>query len=95
MSRLANLLFISALAIGSITSLPRVCAEGSDHVTKVESTCGDHYNALLTQAKAALTHGNRAAALNSLVAAKAQLRICQEREEHNSVAAVAVAMDCR
>jgi hypothetical protein len=98
MPKFTNFLFLSALAIGSITSLPRVCAEGWDRVlppfTEAESTCGDQYNALLTQAKAALTRGDQVGALNSLIVAKAQLRLCQEREERNSVAAVAVAMNC-
>ena len=94
MPKLTTLLFVSVLAIGSVPSLPRVCAEGSADVTEIESTCGDRYNALLTRAKAALTRGDQAGAVNSLVAAKAQLRVCQEREERNPMAAVAVAMNC-
>jgi hypothetical protein len=99
MLKFSNLALVFAVAIGSIASLPRVCAEGSDRIlpaaNEAESTCGDQYNALLTQAKAALTQGDRARAVSSLFAAKAQLRVCQEREERNSIAAVAVAMNCR
>lgn len=99
MFKFTNLALVFALTIGAIASLPRVCAEGSDRIlpaaNEAESTCADRYNALLTQAKAALTQGDRARAVGSLLAAKAQLRVCQEREERNSIAAVAVAMNCR
>jgi hypothetical protein len=99
MFKFTNLALAFALAIGSIASLPRVCAEGSDRIlptaNQAESTCGDHYNELLTKARAALTQGDRARAVTSLLAAKAQLRECQEREERNSIAPVAVAMNCR
>jgi hypothetical protein len=85
------LLFVSALAISSIASLPRVCAEGSrDSAAAIDnvSTCGDQYNADLARARAALIKGNRAEALTALIAAKAQLQRCQEREERNSTVAV-------
>ena len=55
--------------------------------------CADGYNALLGQAKASLVKGDRGAAINSLIAAKIQLRTCQELEERNSIAAVAVALN--
>jgi hypothetical protein len=89
------LLFVSALAISSIASLPRVCAEDSrDSAAAIgnASTCGDQYNALLARAKAALIKGDRAEALGSLLAAKAQLQRCQELER-NSTVAVAVALN--
>lgn len=99
MLKFSTLALVFAAAIGSIASLPRVCAESSDRIlptaNHADSTCGDQYNSLLAQAKAALTQGDRALAVTSLVAAKAQLRTCQQREEHDSIAAVAVAMNCR
>lgn len=91
------ILLTTILAIGSIASLPRTCAEGSDGSLTVEyhdgSTCGDQYNALVGQAKASLVRGDRSAAISSLIGAKAQLRRCQEMEERNSIAAVAVALN--
>jgi hypothetical protein len=99
MPKLTSLAFILALSIGSIASLPRPCAEGLDRISSADAsadaTCGDQYNALLTRAKDALNHGDRHGAVASLFAAKAQLRICEEREERNSTAAVAIAMNCR
>jgi hypothetical protein len=56
------------------------------------SSCADQYNALLGQAKASLAKGDRGAAINSLLAAKVQIRRCQELEQRNSAAAVAVAL---
>jgi hypothetical protein len=92
-----TVLFATALAVGSIASLPRLCAEGSDGSVAVKSrdgsTCTDRYNALLGQAKASLVKGDRGAAINSLIAAKIQLRTCQELEERNSSIAVAVALN--
>jgi hypothetical protein len=56
------------------------------------STCTERYNALLEQAKESLVKGDRGAAINSLIAAKIQLRTCQELEERNSSTSVAVAL---
>jgi hypothetical protein len=92
-----TVLIAAVLAVGSIASLPRVCAEGSDGSVAAESrdgsSCTDRYNALLGQAKASLVKGDRGAAINSLIAAKIQLRTCQELEERNSTASVAVALN--
>jgi len=92
-----TILLVAVLAIGSIASLPRLCAEGPDGSLPAEpqdgSSCADRYNALLGQAKASLVKGDRGAAINSLIAAKIQLRTCQELEERNSTAAVAVALN--
>ena len=97
MLKFTNLVFVFALAIGSIVSLPRLCAEGSDGTVAAESrdgsSCADRYNALLGQAKASLVKGDRGAAINSLIAAKIQLRTCEELEERNSTAAVAVTLN--
>ena len=92
-----TILLVAVLAIGSIASLPRLCAEGPDGSVAAESrdgsSCADGYNALLGQAKASLVKGDRGAAINSLIAAKIQLRTCQELEERNSTTAVAVALN--
>ena len=97
MRKFTSLAFVLALVVGSIASLPRVCAEGPDASVAAESrdgsSCADRYNALLGQAKASLVKGDRGAAINSLIAAKIQLRTCQELEERNSIAAVAVALN--
>src|SRR5216684_5417284 len=97
MSKFTSLVFAFALVVGSIASLPRVCAEGSDGSvaagSRDGSSCADRYNALLGQAKASLIKGNRGAAINSLIAAKIQLRTCQELEERNSTVSVAVAVN--
>lgn len=96
MRKLSVLLFVSALAISSVASLPRVCAEDSgDSAAAIGnvSTCGDQYNTLLARAKAALIKGDRAEALGSLVAAKAQLQRCLEREERKPTVAAAVALN--
>ena len=90
--------FAAVLVLGSIASLPRVCAEGSSDAISATSSedpsaCADRYNALLGQAKASLLNGDRGAAVNSLIAAKLQLRTCQEQEQRNSTAEVAVALN--
>ena len=90
-------MFAAVLAIGSITSLPRLRAEGADASIAAKSRdgslCAERYNALLGQAKASLVKGDRVAAINSLIAANIQLGSCQELEERNSTAAVAVALN--
>ena len=89
-----TMLVAAVLAVGSIVSLPRLCAEGSDGSIEAESrdgsSCVARYNALLGQAKVSLVKGDRGAAINSLIAAKIQLRTCQELEERNSRVAVAM-----
>src|SRR6266853_6737021 len=97
MSKFTTLVFAIALIVGSIASLPRVCAEGPDGSVAAESregsSCADRYNALLGQAKSSLVKGDRGAAINSMIAAKIQLRTCQELDERHSTAAVAVALN--
>jgi hypothetical protein len=92
-----TILFTAVVAVGSIASLPRLCAEGPNGSVAAESrdgsSCADRYNALLGQAKASLVKGDRDSAINSLIAAKIQLRTCQELEERNSTAAVAVTLN--
>ena len=90
-------MFATVLAVGSIASLPRRCAEGSDRSAAVvspdSSSCTDRFNVLLAQAKVSLVKGNRSAAINSLIAARIQLHTCQEEDERNSTASVAVALN--
>src|SRR5215469_15027644 len=67
-----TILFVSAIAAGSIAGLPCVCAEGPDMTAAVHSgddssACADRYNTLLGQAKASLLKGDREAAINSLM----------------------------
>src|SRR5260370_37509794 len=88
-------LFGAVLAVVSIASLPRVCAEGPNNSVAAQSrdgsSCADQYNALLGQAKASLAEGHRGAAINSLLAAQVEIRRCQELVHRNSPASVAVA----
>jgi len=97
MPKFTSVVFAFALVVGSVASLPRSCAEGPDGSVAAESgdssSCVDRYNALLGQAKESLVKGDRGAAINSLIAAKNQLRTCQELEERDSTAAVAVALN--
>ena len=89
------ILFAIVMAVAAVASLPRSCAEGPDGsvaASRDRSSCADRYNALLAQAKSSLVKGDRGAAINSLLAAKIQLRGCQELEQRNSMAAVAVAI---
>ena len=91
-----TIVLAAVVTVGSIASLPRMCAEGSDGSSRVglhDTSCGDRYDALLVQAKASLIKGDRAGAINSLVAARHQLLHCQEMEERNSIAAIAVALN--
>ena len=97
MRKVTTILFATVLAMGSIASLPRLCAEGPDGSVPAESrdssSCADRFNALLAQARASLVKGDRGAAINSLIAARTQLHACQELEERNSTAAVSVALN--
>lgn len=96
--RLGKTLFFAAvLALGFIATFPRLCAalpDGSAAAASHDSSsCTDRFNALLAQAKASLVKGDRGAAIKSLIAARIQLHTCQEQEERNSTAAVAVALN--
>jgi hypothetical protein len=56
-----TVLFTALLAVGSIASLPRLCAEGPHGSVAAESrdlsSCAARYNALIGQAKASLVKG--------------------------------------
>jgi len=94
MSNKTSLLLILALVAASIASLPRVCAEEPDR-SSFESviTCDDQYSALLARAKEQLSKGDRAGALRSLLAARAQLQRCKERDQGDSGDETAIALN--
>ena len=90
------MLFLAVfLSLGSIASSPRSCAETAYSAAATQpgdpAACAGRYNALLAEAKASLTKGDRRAAIVSLLSAQSQLRRCQKLEEENS-GAVALAM---
>jgi len=96
MRRVSSLVFALALGAGSIGALPCVCAKDSlDFMsTSVGDsvTCGDRYNSMIAGAKWALMRGDHAGALQSLEAAKSQLRRCQNLEE-NTAGATSLALN--
>jgi hypothetical protein len=96
MRNVSNLLFALAFSAGTIASLPCVCAKDTI-VSALSSgaigTCGDRYNALITDAKAALAKGDQHAALHGLIAAREQLRSCEERDNDSATGAVAIALN--
>ncbi len=80
-----TLLVAAVLAVGSIASLPRLCAEGPDGGVAAEprdgsSACVERFNAPLGQAKASLVKGDRSAAINSPIALKSTCG-CQQLGE--------------
>ena len=56
-------------------------------------TCINRYNALIADAKAALAKGDQHAALHGLIAAREQLRSCEERDHDSATGAVAIALN--
>jgi hypothetical protein len=56
-------------------------------------SCGDRYNALIAEAKAALSKGDQHAALHGLLAARSQLRSCEERDHDSATGVVAIALN--
>ena len=97
MRKSLTLLLVAIFMTGSATGLPRRIAEGPGssrlRSSDESSACGDRFNALIIQAKESLLKGDRNRAINSLMAAKVQLRHCQELEERNPTGAVAVALN--
>ena len=92
-----TLFFATVLALGFVATLPRLCAARPDGSAAAashdSSSCTDRFNALLAQARASLVKGDRDAAIKSLIAARIQLHTCQQQEERNSTAAVALALN--
>lgn len=94
MRRVSSLLFVLAFSAGTIASLPCVCAKDTIDVSSASpGTCSDRYNALIAEAKAALAKGDQPAALHGLIAARSQLRSCEERDHDGAVGAVAIALN--
>jgi hypothetical protein len=56
-------------------------------------TCGDRYNAMLRQAKAALAKGDRNGAIRGLIAARSQLRDCEAHEQLESAPSSALGLN--
>jgi hypothetical protein len=56
-------------------------------------SCGDRYNAMVSDAKSALVKGDRVGALHSLISARSQLRRCHDREMENATGTVALALN--
>ena len=86
---------VAALLAGSIVARPRVCAEGSAFPPSFPAqprSCGERYNSLISRAQAFLVEDDRARALDSLLAARNQLRRCEELEKRNS-GPVAIALN--
>ena len=97
MRRISSLLFVVAFSAGTIASLPCVCAKDTIDAWSVSAgaigTCGDRYNALVANAKLALVNGDQHAALHGLIAAKEQLRSCEERDHDIATGAAAIALN--
>ena len=95
MRSVSSLLFVLAFSAGTIASLPCVCANDSAWTVSAGATgtCSDRYNALLANAKAALAKGDQHAALHGLLAARSQLRSCEERDHDSATGAVAIALN--
>jgi len=95
--KLSTLLVLLGLTAGAIAALPRLYAQGSDaNVSPAmddSGNCIDHYNALVKGAKAALIKGDRAGAIHSLVAARTELRHCQQLEEREAAGETALAFN--
>src|SRR5258708_4483781 len=97
MLRVPSLVFALASSAGTIASLPCVCAKDTidawSAAAGATDTCTDRYNALITDAKSALTKGDRQAAIRGLVSAQSQLRACEERDHDSATGVVAIALN--
>ena len=98
MSRIHSLVFALSLSAGMVASLPCMCAKDTIDAWLVPGistpdTCTDKYNALIAGAKTALSKGDRHAALHGLIAAKSQLRMCEERDHDSATGVVAIALN--
>ncbi len=87
-------LIVLTSGIGIAVGFRGVYAAGV-HKTEFDSgmSCTAQYNAKLMEAKSALIRGERADALDALVAAKNQLGRCQEREQDTATHSVAVSLN--
>ena len=92
MYNVSRILFAIVFSAGTVASLPCVCARDTIVSSISIGTCGDRYNALVSDAKAALSKGDQRGALQGLIAARSQLRSCEERDHDSAIGAVAVAL---
>jgi hypothetical protein len=97
MNRIYSLVFALTFSAATIASLPCVCAKDTLDAWSVSmgatDTCSDRYNALVAQAKNALSRGDQHGALQGLVAARSQLRVCEERDHDSATGVVAIALN--
>ena len=97
MSSILRAIFGLVLSAGTIAALPCVCAEGPLNAASASIgdsvSCGDRYNAMVSDAKSALVKGDRVGAVHSLISARSQLRRCNDRERENATGAVALALN--
>jgi hypothetical protein len=97
MRRVSSFLFALAFSAGTVASLPCVCAKDTLDAWSVSvgvtGTCSDRYNALIANAKLALGNGDQHAALQGLLAAREQLRSCEERDHDSATGAAAIALN--
>jgi hypothetical protein len=94
MKRTITLALALAMVIGSIVFFHRPLTHAFWSSGPADpQTCGDQYNALLSQAKQALARNDRAGAVHSLIEAREQLKRCQELHQHDAEASSAVALN--
>ena len=94
MRRIYSLVFALAFSAGTIARLPCVCAKDTiDAWPAATDTCSDRYNALITEARSALSKGDQHAALRGLIAARSQLHSCEERDYDSATGVVAIALN--
>jgi hypothetical protein len=96
MRRVSSLLFALAFSAGTIASLPCVCAKDTIAWSVSDGApgaCSERYNALIADAKLALANGDQHAALHGLIAAREQLRSCEERDHDSATGAAAIALN--
>jgi hypothetical protein len=73
LTRSKRLLIVLALAL----AVPIVWLSGFRSAAQTPVACDVQYDALVKQAKEELINGDRTAAINSLIAARAKLRDCE------------------
>jgi hypothetical protein len=93
MYNVSRILFAVVFSAGTVASLPCVCAKDTIVSSISIGTCGDRYNALVSGAKSALSRGDQQGALQRLLAARSQLRSCEERDNDSATGAVALALN--
>lgn len=80
MRLVAGLLAILAIALILVSSFPKARAQAAPQRMSDARACNIQYDGIVGEAKAALTKGDRQAALTSLLRAKNLLQRCEELE---------------